>query len=209
MAHFIAHETCLEILGGPTLPAELGGGPNPFTALVGAMNITRGPWWHHHEVPRAELVKRGYNKQPGINMFRGVAARQYGVPAPPGPVYMSPFFAYEKFPLASLPAAFGLFAAVGVYFELIDYEVFITIPDSAYDDAVPAYLPGSTATDEDGDPVATTWRNWRAANNTHRAVGTDNHIPLSSMTGAWLAGSLVVQLLAGGGTIGQFKDYPE
>jgi len=208
MAHFIVEEDAIGLLSAQTLPEAVGGGANPYKDLVEWLDKTRGRWLYKNEVPAYFKAQMGYNKQTGIQMMKGLVARQTGTEVPDTLVYMSPFFNYDKIPLAVLPSAYGLMGAVGLYFELIDYEAFVTIPESAYDDAVPAYLPNASTQDEEGEPVATTWRNWKAANSTHRIVGTDNHIPLSSMTGAWLAGSIVVQLIAGGYTVGHFKDYP-
>lgn len=210
MAHIIVDINGIGILSAENLPAAAGGTRNPFKDAIEFLDKTSGRFWHEYYVFDS--------KMPGANdkQFRGSAGRNFitnwiaresgNVPTIPD-LYISPEFRPQFLPLASIVGGFGLFREMKLYFEVVDYPLFVSIADADYQDDVPDYLPGSVqVVDEVEVPV--TWEDWHLPNSSHRAIDGVNYIPLRAMTGQNLVGSIFTQLVTDGYTVDHFANYP-
>jgi hypothetical protein len=105
--------------------------------------------------------------------------------------------------------------------EVLDFPMFVAIPDADYTKNAMFYLPnarppeldenGNPVLDENGDPVTikVKWNEWKDANHEHREVAGIHYIPLNSNTGGKeCAFSLGLRLIDDGYTVGKMEDYP-
>jgi len=204
MSNFIVEQSVIGVLNSHELPQEVGGGPNPFNELVGYLDKTRGPWHHQNE------VKGGKQK------FLSELSSQFA-PAPSSGLilYRSPYFDPQMMEMSVIPQAFGLFAALGMYFDLVNFSAFVAIDDDIYDNPVPEYMPNSMTQgmDEDGnqvEPVPVTWEEWKDATHDHLKIDKMNYIPLNSNTKSNnCCGSIVSKLIGDGFNVDQMAMYPK
>lgn len=208
MSHLIVAEDAIGVLSmsvlPEALPAPFGGAPNPFKDLIEFLDKTRGRWNHQNET-------RG-----GRTGFVSSVSSEFGVPVPDGIViYKSPYFTAGRLPLSIVPQALGMFAAMGLYFELVEYPCFVQLADQQYDNQTPSYLPNSRIPilDEDGEPTGdvtkVTWNNWRDTDHKHVSDNGQNYVTLNNNTGkSELAGSMLTQLVADGYNVQQMSAWP-
>ena len=122
--------------------------------------------------------------------------RQFGKIRNNGQAYLIKFDS-DLFTLAELQTMLNTVNAVQARIvEVIDYPMFVAIPDADYNTNTPQYLPnsrvaeldgeGNPVLDGNGDPVITKikWDEWKDANHEHLAVAGINYIPLNAHTGA-------------------------
>lgn len=210
MGHIVIEQLGIGVLSANTLPEAVGGGANPFKDAIEFLDKTRGRWWHQNEVAKYGAKRDTYGN--GRGWFKALIAEASGVQPADSvtPIYMSPYFDSWELALENLPSAFTLFGAMGLFIEVIDYPVYVTIPDANYNDAVPSYLPGATYIDENEVEQNRTWVEWKKPNSFHSDPGDGNkYVPLASITGKHLAGSIIVQLIGDGFAVGYQKDMPQ
>jgi hypothetical protein len=198
MAHLIVEENVIGVLSADTLPAAVGGGPNPFKNLIEFLDKTRGRWLHQNET------------KGGRSGFERLVANEFGVaPIAGRTIYKSPYFDAARLPVAVIPQAMGMFAAMGLSFELIQFPAFIQLADQQYDNQTPSYLPNSRITNEDETITKVTWDAWKDATHNHLSIDGQNYVPLNSNTGGHdLAGSVLVQLINGGYNVQSMAAWP-
>lgn len=213
MAHIIVNVDALGVLTGNQLPD--GVTPNPFKDAIEFLDKTSGRFWHEFYVWRAGLMTwqqrqiYGRSQAGGRSFMTDWINREAGVdPSAIEDLYLSPWFRPGFLSLTEIASGLGLMQSLGVYFEVVDYPMFVTIADADYDDPVPGYLPGSTSLDENEEPQPVTWRNWRLPNYEHLALEGQNYIRLNCATGSYVAGSVLAQLQAAGFTLGLLSDFP-
>ena len=210
MAHIIVDVSGIGLLSSENLPAQAGGTRNPFKDAVEFLDKTSGRFWHEYYVFESKIPganAKVYRGAAGRNFITQWIARESGVVPTNPDLYISPEFRPSFLPIESIVGGFQLFAALGLYFEVVDYPLFVSIPDADYQDAVPTFLPGSTQVIDEVE-VPVTWEDWHLPNSTHRAIDGVNHIPLRAMTGQNLAGSIFSQLVTSGYTVDHFANYP-
>ncbi len=194
MSRILADESAVRILASNDLPAEAGGGKNPFQEQILFLNSTRGAWNHQNETKggRAsfeEIISQNCGRIPDRQEV--------------GPLYISPYFNPAELSIESIEQATILFTALGFYFEVVEYAAYLTIADQQYDNQTPSYLPKSrlTVVGEDGSEtvVKVKWHDWKAYNQpgSHYSKDGLNFIQ-SHATGRLLCSSLLMELKSDG-----------
>ena len=158
MTKVLAEVDAVGVLARPTLPVEAGGGPNPFFELQTFLISTQGNW-------QSSAAYKG-----GVAAIAALVSRAGGVQPFGGETYITPDFSGSRISTDNLVQAFALFETLGLYFEIVAYPAFVAVPDAAYDDNVPTYMPNSETPSDPNDPdsptINTTWREWKDA--THK-----------------------------------------
>jgi len=197
MPHFIVEQNLLGLLVQDTI----GGQANPFKAALEFLDKTEGQW--DRDNTRAAI---GTASRPGA---MALIAGALGT-APPAGVrwYMSKFFEESFLTPMEIAGAFGLFAATGMYGELVGYESYLQPTD--YSAPVPDYLPGATVAIDDGEPQPVPWSQWRNTppTLTHQQRNEAYYVPLQ-WNGHQLAGSIVARLIGDGHTVVRYNEIPE
>lgn len=193
MTNVLAEVDAVGVLSSPTLPVEAGGGENPFFELQTFIVATQGNW-------QSSSVFRG-----GVAAIQALALQAGGVVPYGGQTYITPTFPSYRITPSQVSDAVQLFNSLNLYFEIVGYATFVAIPDAAYDDATPDYLPNSiTAEDE---PVS--WRDWKDSTHEHYAFEGINYVPTcSDNNSSYISGSLIVQLLDDGYNVQELQNWP-
>jgi hypothetical protein len=188
MPKFVVEQNLLGLL----VQDEIGGQPNPFKVAIEFLDKTEGRW-DRDNTPEAQGI------------LTQLADSGASSPPPGRRWYVSKFFEENFLTPEQIIGAYGLFAATGLWGELIGYTAFVFISDDQYETATPVYLPKSAV---DGEQLP--WSQWpnMPGHVNHRRVEGGYTIPLTPENREPVAGGIIALLIQNGFTLYTTANLP-
>jgi len=215
MAHIVTNINGIGVLSADKLPDNTA---NPFKNSIEFLDKASGRFWHEYYVTdsigiMANSQKRQYKNQGRKFIEKFLSDEKGKSPEGYSDLYISPWFRSSLLSLQQIAGAEQLFTALNsagaeIFFDVVDYPVFITVANANYSDQVPSYMPNRTYINEEEVEVVKTWEQWKATNNTYRSNGSEYYIPTRAYGSKWLATSVLLKLINDGYTLTDFANYP-
>ena len=96
-----------------------------------------------------------------------------------------------------------------MYFEMVQYPVFVKMSNVDYETNVPSYMPNNSKVLEDESVLTLKWSEWKDLSHEHVQYNNENYIPLNSNNRSYdVCGSIIVQLISDGYDVDLITNMP-
>lgn len=199
MSYIVAEEAVIATLSANNLPSSVGGGANPFKDLMEFLDKAQGRW------NRYNTIKGGKKYLNSLVVNEGGQSIMSNIAL----FYSSPEFVADNVGLNDIVQAHGLFESLGMYFEMVQYPVFVKMSNADYETNVPSYMPNNSKVLEDESVLTLKWSEWKDLSHEHVQYNNENYIPLNSNNRSYdVCGSIIVQLISDGYDVDLITNMP-
>lgn len=203
MAQVICDVEAVGVLTAQLLPAEVGGGQNPFFDMQNFVTATYGNW-------QSETSYRGGRNAILVKLATSKAL----LPSGSDRLFVTPVFPSSRITISDIQLAGQLFSSLNLYFDVVSYKSALKLTLAQLEQSVPEYMPNYERLENPDDPdspmVAVKWAEWHDATHSAPLIVDDfAYINLcSNNNSSYVAGSICVQLQDDGLTVVGLNEVP-